>query len=91
MRAIVPHLATDPRDYVYSMLGHPALRSVDGKEPLVQPDYTISFHEVLRRLAVACLVKKHDLSILSMVQHEQMEPSLGRPTWVPRFSISLFP
>lgn len=77
---------TDPRDYVYAMSRHPAMQTKN-HTALVQPNYNITFDELRYQLTCACLLEKHDFSILSMVQHTSRNSLMNLPTWVPSLSL----
>ncbi|KAJ5057311.1 heterokaryon incompatibility protein-domain-containing protein [Bipolaris maydis] len=72
---------TDPRDRVFSLLGHPM--AVLGGEPVIQPDYTCTRGVIYTRLAVNFIQKTKNLQVVSFVDHE-IDPSLEQmPSWVP--------
>ncbi|KAF2726553.1 hypothetical protein EJ04DRAFT_571167 [Polyplosphaeria fusca] len=82
---------TDPRDRVFSLLGHPM--AVLGGELVIRPDYTRTRGVIYTRLAVNFIQKTKNLYIVSLVDHED-DPSLEQwdwdsqhearmPSWVP--------
>ncbi|KAJ3472712.1 hypothetical protein NLG97_g10772 [Lecanicillium saksenae] len=75
------HLSTDPRDYVYSLLGHPS--AVVDDQLLIQPLYTISTAEVYTSLVVNTIQRTRSLHILAFVDHGEEPNPMGLPTWVP--------
>ncbi|TQW00411.1 hypothetical protein V2A60_001496 [Cordyceps javanica] len=75
------HLSTDPRDYVYSLLGHPSAM-VDGRL-LIEPVYTISTADVYTSLVVNIIHRTRSLHILAFVDHGEAPNPMGLPTWVP--------
>ena len=75
------HLSTDPRDYVYSLLGHPSA-VIDGSL-IIEPKYTLSTAEVYTNLAVNTIEKTNSLHILAFVDHSETPSFLDIPTWVP--------
>ncbi|KAJ6788679.1 hypothetical protein PWT90_07255 [Aphanocladium album] len=75
------HLSTDPRDYVYSLLGHTSA-VVDG-QLLIQPLYTLSTAEVYTNLVVNTIQRTRSLHILAFVDHGEEPNPMGLPTWVP--------
>lgn len=75
--------ASDCRDGIYAMLGHPVFESAQNSDVLVRPDYTISIQELIRKITVAEMLKKKQLSLFSMVQHTEGSILDARPSWVP--------
>lgn len=75
------HLSTDPRDYVYSLLGHPS--AVVGGQLLIEPVYSISTAEVYTNLVVKTIEQTRSLHILAFVDHGEEPNPIGLPTWVP--------
>ncbi|KAM3525505.1 hypothetical protein NHJ13051_003937 [Beauveria bassiana] len=75
------HLSTDPRDYVYSLLGHPS--AVVSGQLLIEPVYTISTAEVYTNLVVNTIRRTRSLHILAFVDHGEEPNPMGLPTWVP--------
>lgn len=75
------HLSTDPRDFVYSLLGHPSA-VVDGV-PIIEPTYTITTAEVYTTLAINVIKRMDSLHILAFVDHGEGTALLKLPTWVP--------
>lgn len=80
--------ATDPRDYVYAFLGHPAARLRNG-ELLTTPDYRKSVEQI--HYETACVLLRLDsdsLLIFDHVDHRDRasieNPAL--PSWVPRWN-----
>lgn len=72
---------TDPRDRVFSLLGHPM--AVLGGEPVIQPDYTRTRGVIYTRLAVKFIQKTNNLHVVSFVDHEN-DPSLEQCDWDPQ-------
>lgn len=75
------HLSTDPRDFVYSLLGHPSA-VVDGRL-LIEPVYTVSTAQVYTDLVVNIIRRTRSLHILAFVDHGEEPSPVGLPTWVP--------
>lgn len=75
------HLSTDPRDFVYSLLGHPSA-VVDGTR-LIEPVYSISTREVYTNLVVNTVQRTRSLHMLAFVDHGEEKNALRLPTWVP--------
>jgi hypothetical protein len=61
--------ASDPRDYVYALLGHPSA-SINGV-PIVEPDYNKSTTELCFEVTMKILEHSHNLRILSAVHHSE--------------------
>lgn len=82
---------TDPRDRVYSLLGHP-LAVMDGV-PVIKPDYTVTRGIVYTKLAVTFIQKTKNLYVTTLVDHEEdvsveerdwdPEDEGRMPSWVP--------
>ena len=75
------HLSTDPRDYVYSLLGHPS--AVVSGQLLIEPVYTIPTAQVYTNLVVNIIRRTRSLHILAFVDHGEEPNPMGLPTWVP--------
>jgi Heterokaryon incompatibility protein (HET) len=80
------YLATDPRDYIYALLGHPSARSADGNL-IITPDYTREAPKVFTDFATAWIKQSKSLRILSCVEHDDytlQEISVtSQPSWAP--------
>lgn len=75
---------SDPRDHIYSLLGHPLARwdGGSGRGIILEPDYnkdtmTIWFDLAHRLLAI------YGLRILSPVEHNDENLAVNYPSWVP--------
>lgn len=91
--------ATDPRDYIYALLGHPLLKARGAaSSALVRPDYTLPEGEIFLQFATAWLEADPEPYILSCVNHRWLPPPRGVlsvqpsdvnaleiPTWCPRW------
>lgn len=75
--------ASDRRDGIYAMLGHPVFDCAQKSDVLIRPDYTISIQELIRDITIAEMLKKKQLSLLSMVQHTEDSILDSRPSWMP--------
>jgi hypothetical protein len=78
-------MASDPRDYIYALLGHPSAL-IKGRL-IVDPDYTkcpaIIFHEV----AIKLIEHTQSLRVLSAVHHStESDLEKDYPSWVPTWS-----
>jgi Heterokaryon incompatibility protein (HET) len=74
----------DPRDHIYSLLGHP-LAQIDGRSGsgvILDPDYTKDHMDVWFDLA-ALLIAKHGPRVLSPVEHNESNLASDYPSWVP--------
>ncbi|WAO93258.1 HET-domain-containing protein [Fusarium falciforme] len=73
---------TEDKDYLFSVLGlmPPSLRA----SPLLQPDYDISFSEMLQRLVRWSLEERRSLDFLGLCY---FQPSTsGEPSWMPQLT-----
>ncbi|KAL2123467.1 hypothetical protein VTJ04DRAFT_3922 [Mycothermus thermophilus] len=61
---------TDPRDRVYSLLGHPLARDPSDGQVVVHPDYTTTRGVVYTRLATRMIRLTRSLHAVSFVDHE---------------------
>lgn len=75
------HASTDPRDYVFSLLGHPSAL-IDGVR-VIDPNYVKTTSEVYTELVVNFVEKSKGLHVLAFVDHEETRSPLNVPTWVP--------
>jgi hypothetical protein len=73
--------ATDPRDFVYGILG-----LVDG-DTGIEADYTISVAEVFTRAAMHVIKQEQSLAML-LYNELGRDPKNGLPSWVPDWSTS---
>jgi hypothetical protein len=73
---------SNPRDHIYSLLGHPLATLDAEKTPIAEPDYDRDHMDVWYDLAER-LIKSHGLAIVSAVEHSQEELVGGYPSWVP--------
>ncbi|KAI6364618.1 hypothetical protein MCOR25_005623 [Pyricularia grisea] len=71
---------TDPRDRVYSLLGHP-LAVMDGV-PVIKPDYTVTRGIVYTKLAATFIQKTKNLYVTALVDHEE-DVSVEERDWDP--------
>jgi hypothetical protein len=77
--------ATDPRDYIYALLGCPLARPII-RRSLLQPDYTLSKNELFTRVAVAVLQDPVEGPWLLCAIGRQSRESLLQsvtPSWIP--------
>ncbi|KAK4896642.1 hypothetical protein LTR27_005562 [Elasticomyces elasticus] len=75
--------ATDPRDFVYGLLG-----CADGSvRELIIPDYSKSVRDVYIETARAMITLTGTLQLLGCVQSEGDTLIRGLPSWVPDFSL----
>lgn len=66
-------LASDPRDHVFALLGHPAAQEGPDGERVIEADYTKSVEDVYHQISVHMLRKGDSLMILNAVQHESVD------------------
>ncbi|KAK3400283.1 heterokaryon incompatibility protein-domain-containing protein [Sordaria brevicollis] len=71
---------TDPRDRIFSLLGHP--RAVLNGELVIHPDYTRTRGVIYTRLAINMIRKTKNLYVVSLVDHED-DPSVEECEWDP--------
>jgi hypothetical protein len=74
----------DPRDHIYSLLGHPLARAESGSESalIIDPDYNKDPMDVWFNLAVI-LLTKHGIRVLSSVEHNEDNFKKDYPSWIP--------
>ncbi|KAI4188652.1 MAG: hypothetical protein LQ346_005273 [Caloplaca aetnensis] len=75
--------ASDPHDYIYGHLGHPAARGEDGKV-FVDVDYGKGLAELYLEVAEKLIVEEYGLLLLSAAEHIEGAPDEG-PSWVPKW------
>lgn len=81
--------ATDPRDKVYALLGHPVFEQDDGSE-FIPIDYSQTREELYLTVAKRLLEEPSGLSeLLSCVEHTEdtLSSNPGPPSWVPRWDV----
>lgn len=84
--------ATDPRDYVFSLLGHfSALHP--GGIPIIQPDYQNSVADIYHETAIRILKSSSTLTLLNAVRDTEKSNFRSRdtpelPSWVPRWNLT---
>ncbi|PMD37053.1 HET-domain-containing protein [Hyaloscypha variabilis F] len=76
--------ASDPRDYVYALLGHPSA-SINGVS-IVEPDYNKSATELCFEVTMKILEHSHNLRILSAVHHSEHSLDRGTSSWIPTWN-----
>ncbi|KAK4889769.1 hypothetical protein LTR27_011481 [Elasticomyces elasticus] len=74
-------------DHVYSLLGHPLLRTGDDK-PQITPNYDAPAEKAFRQLAVYMLTTL-GLKVLSAVEHSTTSIEDALPSWVPRWDMDV--
>jgi hypothetical protein len=75
------HRATDPRDYIYSLLSHPS--ATDHGTLLAQPNYSITTGQAYTQLALNVIQRTKGLQILAFVDHHEEPSDVILPSWVP--------
>jgi hypothetical protein len=75
-------LASDPRDFIFALLGHPSAL-VDGVV-IIEPDYGKSHQKIHQELAFTLLHHSQDLRVLSAVCHRDQHDLIDEyPSWIP--------
>lgn len=87
--------ATDPRDYVFSQLGHYSAWIEPEEALIIQPDYDNSVAAVYHEIAIRALSVDDTLMLLNAVSDngETRPPLPGSkllPSWVPRWDAGRF-
>ncbi|KAI1373917.1 HET-domain-containing protein [Hypoxylon crocopeplum] len=85
-------LASDPRDHIFALLGHPSAQEGSDGVKVIEADYTKPVEEVYHDFAVRTLLKGHSLMVLNTVQHADAQLSTNLrtlPTWVPQWDSQL--
>jgi hypothetical protein len=82
LEATADLVASDPRDYVFALLGHPSARV--GDTLVIEPNYRKPHLEVFQELAITLLQQSQDLRLLSAVRNcERNLLNNDCPSWVP--------
>jgi hypothetical protein len=77
--------ATRPEDRIFGLLGLPTNDSdPESGESFMTPNYTISYPEVYKCLALKVIENSKNLDILSSVQHGE-ELDINFPSWIPQW------
>ena len=76
--------ASDPRDYVYALLGHPSA-SISGVR-IVEPDYNKSAEELCFEVTMKILEQSKSLRVLSAVHHGDGALDGKECSWIPNWS-----
>ena len=87
--------ATDPRDFVFSQLGHYSAWIEAEQALIIQPDYDNSIATVYHEIAIRALTADNSLMLLNAVSDngESRPPLPGpkaMPSWVPRWDAGRF-
>ncbi len=87
--------ATDPRDYVFSQLGHYSAWIEAERALIIQPDYDNTIAAVYHEIAIRALTVDSSLMLLNAVSDngESRPPLPGpkpMPSWVPRWDAGRF-
>ncbi|KAG4428186.1 hypothetical protein IFR05_016330 [Cadophora sp. M221] len=79
------HKASDSRDYVYALLGHPSAKA--GETPIAVPDYNKSPEDLFFQVSVKILEQTKDLRLLSAVHgRDERMLSQNKTSWMPSWS-----
>lgn len=89
------NVATDPRDYVFSQLGHASAWIESERAMIIQPDYDNTVAAVYHEIAIRALTVDDTLMLLNAVSDNgEPRPPLPEgqtlPTWVPRWDAGRF-
>jgi len=89
------NVATDPRDYVFSQLGHPSAWIEIENAMIIQPDYDNTVVAVYHEIAIRGLTTDSTLMVLNAVSDngETRRPPSGEqplPSWVPHWDAYRF-
>lgn len=77
--------ASDSRDYIYALLGHPSAL-VDGT-PIVEPNYNRKAHDLFFDVTVKLIRSTNSLRVLSAVQHiDGSQLDEGGISWIPTWT-----
>ncbi|KAE9378651.1 hypothetical protein N431DRAFT_146487 [Stipitochalara longipes BDJ] len=76
--------ASDPRDYVYALLGHPSA-SINGV-PIVEPDYNKPVAQLCFEVTMKILEQSQSLRILSAIHHDEGALDGEASSWIPTWS-----
>ena len=66
-------LASDPRDHIFALLGHPSVEEGQDGNREIEADYMKSVEQVYHELAVHMLRKRNSLMMLNVIQHGTVE------------------
>jgi hypothetical protein len=78
-------LASDPRDFIFALLGHPSAQA-DGVL-IIEPNYQKTHQKIHQELAFTLLRQSQDLRVLCAVRHcDQNDLNYGGPSWVPTWN-----
>lgn len=75
-------VASDPRDYVFSRLGHYSAWIASERKMIIQPDYDNSIEAIYHEIAIRSLKAYSNLTILNAVINDA---KTQLPSWVPRW------
>jgi hypothetical protein len=75
--------ATDPRDYVYAFLGHPAAKRNDGTSCILEADYKLSIEDTFKQLVQSLYDRDRRLDFLTVVFHLYPVDIDRSPSWLP--------
>lgn len=81
--------ASDPRDYIFALLGHPCALVDD--IPIVEPDYSKSAQDLYFEVSMQIMRQTRSLRLLSAVHHgDDSALDIETMSWVPTWSRDLF-
>lgn len=76
--------ATNPRDRVFAILGHPSAQMPSGGQSVTEVNYGWSLSEVYRQTAIGFIRQTGNLGILSYVW-QTIEERMKNQSWAPRW------
>lgn len=77
--------SSDPRDYIYALLGHPSANI--GNTLIVEPNYNKTAQGLFFEITMKIIEQTQTLRILSAVHHtDEFKIEDNAPSWVPRWS-----
>ncbi|KAM0813330.1 putative Heterokaryon incompatibility protein-domain-containing protein [Seiridium cardinale] len=83
--------ATDPRDYIFSQLGHHSAWVASEESIIIEPDYDNTVQAIYHELAIRVLKTSCNLLILNVTANPaQSIQRSSLPSWVPRWNEGRF-
>lgn len=77
--------ATDPRDHIFALLGHPSAAATIPLSPKIKADYSKTTRQVFQDMTIWYLEETKDLTVLNAVQNGEVN---SFPSWVCDWSSS---
>lgn len=80
------NFATDPRDFIFSQLGHYTARVNSEIETIIEADYDNTVETIFHEVAIRVLKTSTHLLLLNAATHQETEDARKTlPSWVPRW------